>query len=64
VEDKKDLDGPMPNDVPRSGGSEEERDEFLRRCRDERDELSGKQTADCAGADVAEEYEDEEDGGS
>ncbi len=49
--------------APTSGGVED-RDELHRRCADEREELTPKETADCAGAELSELYENEEDGGS
>lgn len=50
---------------PASGGTEEEeRDEFLDRCETDRSEMTPKETSDCAGAGLADEYENEEDGGS
>ena len=47
--------------IPVPGGDE---DETSRRCAEERDELSPKETADCAGLKTSEIYESEEDGGS
>ncbi|MDA3937060.1 MAG: hypothetical protein PF636_09475 [Actinomycetota bacterium] len=46
-------------DMP-DAGDEEER----LRCRTDRQALTPRQTADCAGNDLAELYENEEDGGS
>lgn len=48
-------------DTPLPGESDEA---FRRRCETDRDSLSPRETADCAGADLAELYENEEDGGS
>jgi hypothetical protein len=39
-------------------------DELEERCRDERQGLTPKETASCAGMDLVREYENEEDGGS
>lgn len=52
--------GPRPA-VPMPGDDE---DELVRRCHDERDQLTPHETADCAGAALTELYENEEDGGS
>ena len=52
--------GPRPP-IPVPGGDE---DELVRKCREERDELTRHEKADCAGASMAELYENEEDGGS
>ena len=40
-------------DAPASGGVEEDREEFLRKCDTERDTLTPKETSDCAGAELA-----------
>ena len=50
--------------APVSGGVGEDRDEFLERCETERDTMTPKETSDCAGAELADAYENEEDGGS
>ena len=55
--------GPLGG-APDSGGVDEEREEFLRKCELERESLSPKETSDCAGAELADAYENEEDGGS
>lgn len=47
---------------PASGGVEA--DEVGEMCERDREELTGKQTADCTGAEIAQLYENEEDGGS
>lgn len=39
-------------------------EELLDRCVNDREDLTPHETADCAGLDLAEEYENEEDGGS
>ena len=54
-----DLDG-----APESAVSSDDRDEFLHRCETERDTMTPKETSDCAGAELADSYENEEDGGS
>ncbi len=51
-------------DAPVSAGLEANSDEERRRCASERDALTPKESADCAGIELAEEYENEEDGGS
>lgn len=51
-------------EAPASGGADDDREEFLRKCDTERDTLTPKETSDCAGAELADEYENEEDGGS
>lgn len=48
-------------DMPPSGEDDEG---FRERCDSDLESLSPRQTADCAGADLAELYENEEDGGS
>lgn len=53
-----------PGGGPQVGESEEKAQEALERCRTERAELEPKETADCAGLDLAERYQNEEDGGS
>jgi hypothetical protein len=42
----------------------EDSDVLEERCRDDREALSPKETADCAGMELVKEYENEEDGGS
>jgi len=41
-----------------------EDDELREKCETDRESLSPRETAGCAGADIAELYENEEDGGS
>ena len=53
-----------PEEKPESGDPEVDREELRRRCGDERETMTGKETAECAGESLAEEYEREEDGGS
>jgi len=48
-------------DTPLPGEDEES---FRERCDKDLESLSPRETADCAGADLAELYENEEDGGS
>jgi hypothetical protein len=48
-------------DTPLPGEDEEA---FRERCDTDIESLSPRETADCAGADLAELYENEEDGGS
>jgi hypothetical protein len=38
--------------------------DILARCESDRQSMSPRETADCAGVDLAERYENEEDGGS
>ena len=52
------------DDAPASEGVEGDTAEFLRRCDTERDTMTPKETSDCAGVELAEAYENEEDGGS
>ena len=63
IDDKKGDEGSF-GDAPASGGVDEDREEFLRKCDTERDLLTPRETSDCAGAELADEYETEEDGGS
>lgn len=42
----------------------EDEGELIERCRNERESMTPNETADCAGATLTEEYENEEDGGS
>lgn len=51
-------------DAPASGRDGEDALEPRERCRTERDALTPRETADCAGADLVDAYENEEDGGS
>jgi hypothetical protein len=51
-------------DAPVSGGSGEDLDALRDKCRNERDTMEPHETADCAGTDLAEAYENEDDGGS
>lgn len=46
------------------GGSDEEKDELHERCNLHRDEMAPHETATCAGEELAEEFQAEEDGGS
>ncbi|MHB1340505.1 MAG: hypothetical protein ACYC77_05660 [Coriobacteriia bacterium] len=50
--------------APASGGADQDLDALRERCATERDTMAPRETADCAGTDLAEEYENEEDGGS
>lgn len=50
--------------APVSGGVGEDIDALRKRCATERDTMAPRETADCAGTDLAEQYENEEDGGS
>lgn len=62
------LQGPgsqdSPEDKPESSGPEVDHETLRRRCGNERDTMTGRETADCAGDALAEEFEREEDGGS
>ena len=51
-------------DAPMTQSPVGEGDALRERCRNERDSLTPRETADCAGSDLAELYEHEEDGGS
>lgn len=53
-----------PEDKPPSGGPDEDRSQLRERCRDERETMTPKETAECAGTAIPEEFEREEDGGS
>lgn len=53
-----------PEDKPPSGGPDEDREGLRRRCRDERETMMPRETAECAGTALSEEFEREEDGGS
>lgn len=55
-----DADVPMP-DLAEEDVEEEEK---LKRCRTDRDKLSNKETATCAGVELKETYENEEVGGT
>jgi hypothetical protein len=59
-EDKRTSMGDKP-DIPRVEESGEAVEDA---CANDRDTLTPRQTADCAGREVAERYEQEEDGGS
>ena len=50
--------------APEYGDSQEDRDDLRERCRSERSEMRPRDTADCAGSALEEQYENEEDGGS
>ena len=50
--------------APESAVPGDEHDDLLLRCETERDTMSPKETSDCAGAELADAYENEEDGGS
>jgi len=52
---------PVGPTVPVPG---EDEDALASRCADERDTMLPKETADCAGVSLTEQYENEEDGGS
>ncbi|MBA4370453.1 MAG: hypothetical protein C0418_02605 [Coriobacteriaceae bacterium] len=62
ADEEQETDGGGLDGRPRSGGVEA--DEVSELCDGDRDELTAKQTAECAGAELAELYENEEDGGS
>ncbi len=53
-----------PENKPASGGPDEDRGELREKCRDERETMTPRETAECAGTALAEEFEREEDGGS
>jgi hypothetical protein len=53
-----------PEDKPESAGPDVDRETLRRRCDEERETMTGSETAECAGAALAEEFEREEDGGS
>ena len=58
---------PIPSslgDAPESATPGDDREELRRRCDVERDTMTPKETSDCAGSEIADEYENEEDGGS
>ncbi|MBE0475501.1 MAG: hypothetical protein IBX62_00130 [Coriobacteriia bacterium] len=50
--------------APAYGDDEADRDELRERCRSGRDAMKPRETADCAGSALEEQYENEEDGGS
>ena len=61
----------MPEDdddtrgLERTGPADEAvRESLIEKCDTDRDALAAHETADCAGADLADEYGNEEDGGS
>jgi hypothetical protein len=62
--DEERKDASMFGDAPSTGAPDEDVQAELERCRLESETLTGKETADCAGLQVAEAYENEEDGGS
>jgi hypothetical protein len=43
---------------------DDEEEELAERCADDRESLTPKETASCAGIDIVRQYENEEDGGS
>ena len=51
-------------DAPESTTPDDDREGLRRRCDVERDTMTPKETSDCAGTEIADEYENEEDGGS
>ncbi len=51
-------------DAPTTQSPAGDGDAFRERCQNEPDTLTPRETADCAGTDLAELYENEEDGGS
>jgi len=52
---------PAGPSVPVPGGDE---DALIKRCTEDRDKLTPHETADCVGAEIAEKYLNDEDGGS
>lgn len=58
-----DEDGRLGGKAPVSEESVEA-DERRERCATDRESLTPKETADCAGSELADRYENEEDGGS
>jgi hypothetical protein len=50
--------------APASESPAEDAEEFRERCQNDRESLSPRETADCVGNEIAELYENEEDGGS
>lgn len=61
MHDESAPDSPRGPDVP---VPVEDADEMRRRCHEEREDLTPHETADCAGAEYVERYENEEDGGT
>lgn len=57
---------PQPEGIEQGAPTPVELDEgeLHRKCRLERDQMEAEETADCAGEDLAERYQNEEDGGS
>jgi hypothetical protein len=53
-----------PEDKPSSGGPDDDRARLRDRCASERETMTPRETAECAGTALAEQYEREEDGGS
>lgn len=51
-------------EAPSSGRDEADADVSRERCQTERETLTPRETAECAGSGLAEQYENEEDGGS
>lgn len=64
TDDKKQSETMSLGKAPASGGADEDIDALRERCATERDTMAPRETAQCAGTDLAEEYENEEDGGS
>jgi hypothetical protein len=64
MDDERNTAGSSTGENPESTPSGPEREELLRRCETERDTMSPKETSDCAGSELADAYENEEDGGS
>jgi hypothetical protein len=60
-DDRDSMPGSSKPEIPVPGGDE---DELNLQCTEHRDELSPRETADCAGLKTSELYEAEEDGGS
>lgn len=52
------------DDAPMTPVPADDGEELRERCKTDRKSLSPRETADCAGKDLAELYENEEDGGS
>lgn len=50
--------------APDTPSPQGEMDDLRARCAHDRDAMTPRETADCAGTDLAEQYENEEDGGS
>lgn len=65
MEDDEKMEQPSSfGNAPESAGVGEDHDEFMNRCETDRDSLSPRETSDCAGMEIAEAFENEEDGGS